>query len=415
MRNILLVAQREYLEQVRKRAFLLSTVLVPLFMGLIVYASVWSGKSLNTSKHIVLASNDAALVQELNAQLLSEKSNKSTYELLTPARAEDRAALVARVNGKGLDGFLWIESEAGKPLSATYESASSGDIGSTERLGDALNRVLVRRRLAERGIATGEADALLKSVDIQTLQVNQQGKEEKSSFLTTFFKGYLMAILLMMTTLMYGMNVARSIIQEKTSRIYEVVLAIARPSDVLAGKLIGAGAVGLTQIAIWVGAAVVLVGGGVVGAQMSGQLDLRFSWVEALLFPAYFVLGYLLNAAMFAGMAATCETEQELQMYAPVTTVPVALSFVLLMPVISNPNSVLSIAASLFPLTAPVIMMFRMGSAMPPAWQFVASIALMIASIWAALKISSKLYRVGILMYGKRATLPEILRWLRVS
>jgi ABC-2 type transport system permease protein len=127
------------------------------------------------------------------------------------------------------------------------------------------------------------------------------------------------------------------------------------------------------------------------------------------------VLGYLLNAAMFAGMAATCETEQELQMYAPVTTVPVALSFVLLMPVISNPNSVLSIAASLFPLTAPVIMMFRMGSAMPPAWQFVASIALMIASIWAALKISSKLYRVGILMYGKRATLPEILRWLRVS
>jgi len=415
MRNIWLVAQREYLEQVRKRAFLLSTILVPVFLGAIVYMSVWSGKSLNTSKHLVLASNDAQLAGQLKTQLLSEKNNKSSFDVIASARAEDRAALVERVNSKDLDGFLWLESAPGKALKATYESPSSGDIGTAERLNAALNHVLVRQRLSARGIDVGQADVLLKDVDVETVQVNKEGKETKSSFLTTFFKGYLMAILLMMTTMMYGMNVARSIIQEKTSRIYEVILAIARPADVLAGKLIGAGAVGLTQIGIWVAAAGFAVSGGVLSAQMSGQLDLHMSVMDAVMFPAYFVLGYLLNAALFAGLAATCETEQELQMYAPVTTVPVALSFVLLMPVMSNPNSAISLAASLFPLTAPVIMMFRMGSAMPPAWQFAASIALMLVTIWAVMKFSSKLYRVGILMYGKRATLPEMLRWLRSS
>ncbi|MDR3723748.1 MAG: ABC transporter permease [Terracidiphilus sp.] len=415
MRNILLVAQREYLEQVRKRAFLLSTILVPAFMGAIVFMSVWSGKNLNSSKHLVLASNDAVLASQVKDQLLSEKNNKSSFDVVAPARAEDRAALVERVNSKDLDGFLWLESAPGKALKATYESPSSGDIGTAERLDSALNHVLVRQRLSARGIDAGQADALLKDVNVETVQVNKEGKETKSSFLTTFFKGYLMAILLMMTTMMYGMNVARSIIQEKTSRIYEVILAIAKPADVLAGKLIGAGAVGLTQIGIWVAAAGFAVSGGVLSAQMNGQLNLHLTWVEAVMFPAYFVLGYLLNAALFAGLAATCETEQELQMYAPVTTVPVALSFVLLVPVMSNPNSVLSIAASLFPLTAPVIMMFRMGSAMPPAWQFAASIALMLVTIWAVMKFSSKLYRVGILMYGKRATLPEMLRWLRSS
>ena len=137
--------------------------------------------------------------------------------------------------------------------------------------------------------------------------------------------------------------------------------------------------------------------------------------MEGILFPVYFVLGYLLYASLFAGLAASCETEQELQMYTPLAALPIWLSFSLIWLVINDPNSAWSVAASLFPATAPIIMMLRMGSQMPPAWQFAASIALMIVSIWAVLWISSRLYRVGILMYGKRATLPELLRWLRYS
>jgi ABC-2 type transport system permease protein len=224
-----------------------------------------------------------------------------------------------------------------------------------------------------------------------------------------------MALLLSMTTMIYGMNVARSIIQEKTSRIFEVMLATAKPGDLLAGKLIGVGAVGLTQIGIWVVCGIAIGGTAIAGPLLSGQLAVHFSWTEAILFPVYFVLGYLLYASLFAGLAASCETEQELQMYTPLAALPIWLSFSLIWLVINDPNSVWSIGASLFPATAPIIMMLRMGSEMPPMWQFAVSIAIMIVSIWAVLWVSSRLYRVGILMYGKRATLPELMRWLRYS
>jgi ABC-2 type transport system permease protein len=224
-----------------------------------------------------------------------------------------------------------------------------------------------------------------------------------------------MALMLSMTTMIYGMNVARSIIQEKTSRIFEVMLSTAKPSDLLAGKLIGVGAVGLTQIAIWVLAGAAIVSAVASRAMMSGQLTVHFSSSEAALFVVYFVLGYLLYASLFAGLASSCETEQELQMYTPLAALPIWLSFSLIWLVINDPNSIWSIGASLFPATAPIIMMLRMGSEMPPLWQVGVSIALMALSVWLVLWVSSRLYRVGILMYGKRATLPELVRWLRYS
>jgi ABC-2 type transport system permease protein len=415
MRNILLIAKREYLEQVRGRAFRLSTILVPLLFVVIVGIIYVSGRGVDSSKHVVIASSDALLAADMRTQLLTRKDAKFEVDVIAPATAEDRAALVQQVKTKAINGFLWIETAAGKEPAATYVSTSSGDFITDARLGSALNRALVRERLAANGVQAGNVEALLKNVEIETRQVSKEGMEVKSNAMTSFYKGYLMAFLLSMTTVVYGLNVARSIIQEKTSRIFEVMLAIAKPGDMLAGKLIGVGAVGLTQIAIWTVAAAVLAGSALAAPILSGTLSIHFSWVEGVLFPVYFVLGYLLYAALFAGLAATCETEQELQMYTPLAALPVWLSFALIVMVVNNPDSLLSIAASLFPATAPIIMMLRMGSQMPPVWQFVASIALMVFSIWGVLWFSTRLYRVGILMYGKRATLPEILRWLRYS
>lgn len=414
MRNLLLVAKREYLEQIRGRAFRITTILVPTLFVALIGVMILAGRSANGAKHIVIASNDAVLAQEVRDQLVSHDDSKSQIEVLGPAAPADRNALVGRVRSKAIDGFLWIDAPQGKAPSALYESQTAGDFITTVKLGSALNHALVRRRLAASGIQSGNVDELLKDVNIDTRTVNKQGQEVKSNAMSSFWKGYAMAILLSMTTMIYGMNVARSIIQEKTSRIFEVMLATAKPGDLLAGKLIGVGAVGLTQIAIWVAAAVI-IGGSVAAPMLSGQFDLHFSWVEGILFPLYFVLGYLLYASLFAGLAASCETEQELQMYTPLAALPIWLSFALIIFVMNNPDSLLSIAASLFPATAPIIMMLRMGSQMPAAWQFIASVAIMILSIWAVLWVSSRLYRVGILMYGKRATLPELIKWLRYS
>ncbi len=415
MRNLMLIARREYLEQIRGRAFKVTTVLVPALFGLVIFIMYLSGRSASGAKHILIASNDVALAADVRDQLAAHGESKSQFEVQAPVTAADRAALVGQVRNKSIDGFLWVDAAPGQSPKAVYESQSSGDFITDARLGTALNHALVRRRLASTGIPEGNIEAMLKDVEIDTLQVNREGKEVKSNAMSSFWKGYVMAILLSMTTMIYGMNVARSIIQEKTSRIFEVMLATAKPSDLLGGKLIGVGAVGLTQIAIWIVAAVAIASYPATVAVLSGNLSIRFSWVEGGLFTAYFVLGYLLYASLFAGLAASCETEQELQMYTPLAALPIWLSFALIVMVVNNPDSAISIAASLFPATAPIIMMLRMGSQMPHPWEFAASITIMVASIWAVLWVSARLYRVGILMYGKRATLPELLRWLRYS
>ena len=414
MRNIVLVARREYLEQIRGRAFRVSTILVPLLFAVIIAVAFLSGRGSGVGKHVIVAAPSVSLAEGIRSQIANDKNAKTMVDVVAPAAPADRPGLVEKVNSKAVDGLLWVDAANGS-TTATYTSQSSGDIVITGRLESALNHALAMERMTARGMKPAEVDALLKDVKVDTLQVDKGGKEVKSSGFGSYFKGYIMALLLSMTTMIYGMNVARSIIQEKTSRIFEVMLAITRPSDMLAGKLIGVGAVGLTQIAIWVLVGALIAAYPAAMATLSGTLSIHVSWVEGILFPVYFVLGYLLYASLFAGLAASCETEQELQMYTPLAALPIWLSFSLIWLVINDPNSVWSVAASLFPATAPIIMMLRLGSQVPPVWQFAASIGLMIASIWIVLWISSRLYRVGILMYGKRATLPELLRWLRYS
>jgi ABC-2 type transport system permease protein len=415
MRNILLVAKREYREQIRGRAFLLSTILLPALFACIFGVGYLSTLSLGSGKHLAVASDDPALAKNIEARLLRKKESKTTVDLYAPVTAADRAKLDEQLKSKSIDGLLDVESTSTGIPAVTYTSPSAGDFVTGSRLEASVDDALVKEKLTAGAVNSADADALLKGVKVESFQMRKDGSKVKSNAIASFYKGYVMAILLSMTTIIYGLNVARSIIQEKTSRIFEVMLSIAKPSDLLAGKLIGVGAVGLTQILIWVVAAAAIITTPIAAAQMTGNFEVHFSWVEAVLFPVYFILGYFLYSSLFAGLAATCETEQELQMFTPLAAVPVWLSFALIMVVINDSNSTASIAASFFPPCAPIIMFLRMGSQVPPFWQFAVSIGLMILSIWAVLWISARLYRIGILMYGKRATLPEILRWIRYS
>jgi len=415
MRNTLLIAKREYLEQIKSRAFKLSTIGLPAALALVFGISYLSSLNLGGQKHMAIVSTDANLANELKSRLTRSKDSTAVIDVVSPATAEERATLTEEVHTKAIDSLLWIETPAGQPPTAEYFSRSAGDFMSTAHLKDALDEGLVSEHLVGGGMQPAQADELLKGVSIQSYQVKKDGRLVKSNAFASFWKGYVMAILLTMTTMIYGLNVARSIVQEKTSRIFEVMLATVKPSDMLAGKLIGAGAVGLTQIAIWLIAGAVLLASPMAAAAMSGNFVVHFSWVECVLFPVYFLLGYLLFSSLFAGLAATCETEQELQMYMPLAAAPTWLSFSMIVLIINDSNSNWSIAASLFPPTAPIVMFLRMASEVPPAWQFAVSIGLMVLSIWATLWFSSRLYRVGILMYGKRATLPELLRWIRYS
>ncbi len=414
-RNVLLIARREYLEKIRGRGFRLSTVLVPALIVLMMGASFFTRRSLGTGKHIVIAGADSALVSAVRGELLSNEDAGLSVNVVAPASEQDRAELAQQVRKKKLDGFLWIDTRPDGTVAATYTSGSATEGATTGSLQNALNRALLQERLAAHGLQPAQIDSLMSRVSVEPLRLDAEGKTAKSSGFMAYAKIIVEIFLLTMPILLYGMDMARSIIEEKSSRIFEVMLSVVRPSDLLTGKLIGIGAVGLTQIAIWIGAAALLSGTALAATAMHGSTSVQFSWTEGVLFPIYFVLGFLLYSALFSGLAATCETVQEFQMYAPLAILPTWFSFGILPIVLNNPNSPWAVGASLFPFTAPFIMVPRAGLLTPPLWQIGVSLALLVLSIWAVLWFSSRLYRVGILMYGKRATLPELVRWLRYS
>ncbi|MGD0157955.1 MAG: ABC transporter permease [Terracidiphilus sp.] len=416
-RNILLVARREYLEQIRGRAFRISTVLVPALLVFLLGVSAFTGRKMASGRHIIIAADNAALAADIRVNLLTDKRAAYTVDTVAPLTGEDRQNLEARLKSKSIDGLLIIDNSASATPKVTYESQSSTDLLDTSRLDDAVDYGFLNLRLAQQGVSPVQLRDINKSVPIETLQVSSSGKTGKSQGMTPFYKAMLMTFLMTMPILLYGFDMARSVIEEKSSRIFEVMLAVARPDDLLTGKLLGVGAVGLTQIAIWMTAAVLFMGSALAAPLLSGQVKIHFTMLEAVLFPVYFILGFFLYSAFFSGLAATCETSQDLQMYISLAVIPTWTSFAILPFLLNNPNSRWVAAASIFPPTAPLVMVPRIGmlSAPYPWGQLALSLALMIFSIWAVIWFASRLYRVGILMYGKRATLPELLRWLRYS
>jgi ABC-2 type transport system permease protein len=412
---MLLIARREYLEAVRGRAFRMTTIGLPAIFAAVLGVGYLSSLGVGANRHMAIVAANADLANQIRDQLVGDKNAKASVEVITQTTEQERESLVRKVQTEQLDGLIWVDAALGKAPTGSFISKSSGDFITAARVKSALTHAVLDARLTDGGMQQKDADKLVEGVPLDTLQVKKDGSLVKTNAEASLWKGYVMAFLLSMTTMIYGMNVARSIIQEKTSRIFEVMLAIARPGDLLAGKLLGIGAVGLTQIAIWLVAGAVLLFSPLAAALMTGEFAVHVSLTEAVLFPMYFVLGYLLYSSLFAGLAATCETEQELQMYMPLAAAPTWLSFALIVLIINDSNSLWSVAASFFPPTAPVIMFLRMASEIPPAWQLAVSIGLLMVSIWAVLWFSTRLYRVGILMYGKRATLPELMRWLRYS
>ena len=415
MRNILLIAKREYLEQIHGRAFIFSTILVPLLIVALLGWSSYTNRNANAGKHIAIASDSAPLANAIRRLMLDDKNANNIVDVFAPATDQDRASLLKRVQSKAIDGMLTINTSSAGAITTTYTSLASGDFVNLSGVRSALNHAVANQRLLASGVKQADIDASLKSVSIDTLQLNRDGRIAKTKGASPFFKALIMALLLSMPIMLYGLDMARAIIEEKTSRIFEVMLSVARADDLLAGKMVGVGAVGLTQIVIWMIAAILLMSSALAAAALTGDFAIHFSWMEGLLFPVYFVLGFALFSAMFSGLAATCETSQDLQKFMPLAIIPLYLSMGLLPVLLKDPNSVWAVGATLFPLTAPYIVLPRMGMAAVPLWQLAASIGLLILSIWGVLWLSSRLYRVGILMYGKRATLPELLRWLRYS
>lgn len=412
MRNMLLIAKREYLEQVRGRSFRISTALVPLLLALLIGGDLLFMRHAESNKHIAIAATDPKLADAVKSELLADNKSGLVVDV-EPASEDELSMLRTQVRNQSLDGLLMIDSETGEPLKAAYLAQSVGDIAWTARLKSALRSALVRQQLLKSGMSEAQIDRLFREVPVETLRIGQRDTIVRGSGIVAMTEVNLMFVVILMPILLHGMDMARSIIEEKSSRIFEVMLAVTRPEDSLSGKLLGTGAVGLTQVLIWVAVGAFASGSAMLASTIGGGIDLHLSFSVLLFFVIYFVLGFLLYSAIFSGLGATCDSAQDLQMYAALILIPVWVAMFAIANLVQHPGSPWNIAASLFPITSPFVMVPRLSIESVPAWQTAASLAILIVSLWIALRFSARLYRVGILMYGKRATLPEILRWLR--
>jgi ABC-2 type transport system permease protein len=421
MHEVLLIARREYLERVRSRAFLMMTILFPLMISLLIGGSVFAGKLSSGVKDIAIASNDAVLAHAVADEMQSEPSNRRNSmqkapEVIAPASDADRAALNRRVEDKSLDGYLWLEQKPGAEApEATFISGSAGDLFSLGGMESAVDHGLERKQLLQHGETEADITAMTHHADIQTMQI-REGRLTPSNSLKSFFGAYAMMFLIYFTVVFYGMNVARSVVEEKTSRIFEVLLSTVRPQSLMAGKLLGVGAAGLTQMGIWfvlLSAVVTTSASASIGPE--GLSAYGIHPLQLFFVVAYFLLGFFFYSAIAAAIGASVSSEQEIQQFSMVIVAPLAVGMVLISYITSNPTALPVVLLSLFPPCAPIVMFLRMSSQMPPAWEIALSMVLMLLSIWGAIWVASRIYRVGILMYGKRATLPEMLRWMRYS
>ena len=431
MRNVWLIIRREYLERVRTKAFIIFTILTPVFMAAVILgpAKLLSMKSQGTRNVAVVApsQSDADLVKAQlegldagkKAPEIGEDQNplpKYSVETKVGANDELKKDLTAQIDSGKLDGYIWITDEEvakGKFSYFTKHASDFIDISAVER---SVNNALMRSRLIAQGLNQEQVENIIKSkLDVDAIRVEKGGKESKAGGMGAIMLPFMLMFLIYITLIIYGVAVMRSVLEEKTSRVMEVMLSSASSTQMMAGKILGVGAVGLTQILIWIGAGFVLSSPGII-AIGSMVKDVKLPIMVFIAFPVFFFLGYLLYSTLYAAIGAMVNSEEEAQQMQWPVLLPLILCTVFAMAVIRDPSSPLAFWASIFPMTAPVVMFLRIVvQPQLPVWQVGLSIVLLILTTIGMVWICGRIYRIGILMYGKRPTLPEIMKWIKYA
>lgn len=430
MRNVWLVVKREYLERVRTRAFVIFTLLMPALVGAMVFVPAkLAGSKSGGTRHVVVVVSDASLGEGVRRELqdksgadeqnrdFADRTNvvATTYKVdVNTAPGEDlRQRLVADVGAGNIDGFVWLTDEAITARKFRYSTKNANDFVESSAIRNAVSAALMKQQLSAHGVSAVEAENMLRRISMDTIRVDK-GKESKPTSTIAFLLPFLLMMMIYMTVLLYGVAVMRSVLEEKTNRVVEVLLSSITARELMAGKILGVGAVGLTQILIWA------VLGGVFSAPTMVAMrpylaDLQMPVSVYVFFPVFFVLGYMLYSTMYAGVASMVNSEEEAQQMQWPIILPLILCTVFAMAVIRQPNSQLAFWTSMFPLTAPIVMFVRIVSQQPPMWQIGLSVAILVVTIYGLMSLCSRIFRVGILMYGKRPTLPELLKWVKYS
>jgi len=410
MRKIWAIVRREFVERVRTRWFWVGALLGPVLFGVVFFLSGQLGRA-GGLKRIAVVDATATQVGARIAEQLARSGNWATEVPAAPGAID---SLTAQVRAKRLDGFLIVTDAALDSGKVEYRGANvfAGKGALQRPVGEALTVV----RLQRAGVDPRLVARASIPLRLETCKISR-GTTCGESAAQSFSLAYFMGIILYTAILLYGINVMTSVLEEKTTRIVEVLVSSLRPFQLLLGKVLGVGAVSIFQFLIWgVAGRLLLARRAPLAAGEAADELFQMPHVTGAtfaVFMAYFLGGFFLYSAMFAAVGAMSSTEQEARQAQQPVAWMLVLSFISMFAMLNDPGSTLAVTLSLIPFSSPVAMPVRWAAGNLPASELALSLAILVAGIVAVTWIAARIYRVGILMTGKRPNLKELVRWVR--
>ncbi len=422
MRKILAVIKREYIQIVRTKGFVVGTVLGPVLMlALIVIPIVVQFISVDQQEKIGVVDLTGRIFSELDKKLDQKLKDGGRRYLLQEFRTKDDIeGLLEDLNKKVLDkelsAYIFIPADVEEGGEAEYVSEHVSDFDKRGNFSQALSSIIIEKRLKGEGLDPLKIGQYMRPVSFVTKKVTTRGVERDTG--GTFMISWFLVLVLYMTVIFYGQIILRGVIEEKSSRMVEIVLSSMRPFQLMAGKILGIAAVGFTQYAIWAlfGIAATRYSQGFVTRFFPAASTFDMPTIPAYIFIyfiVFFILGYFLYGTMYSGIGSMVNNEKEAQQLVMPVTMFLIVPIMLMMFVVRSPESTVSVVLSLIPFFSPILMLLRICILLPPFSQIAASIVLLILTTILMIWLSAKIYRVGILMYGKRPNLSEIVKWMR--
>jgi ABC-2 type transport system permease protein len=425
MHKLWVVIRREFVERVRTKWFVIGTVLGPVFMGLmIVLPIVMAERGGGDRSIVVLDATTDGFGERLTAAMGQIPRVAATRRAVPLERLEEEAAqLAGDVGTTPLDGMMLVTDNTVADGKAEYRGSNVSSLTDMRTLSTTLRGLVFSERLQREGVEPSVVARAQIPVDLTTLQI-RDGKVTGGSAESSFLLAYFIWFLLYIAILLYGVQVLGAVVEEKSSRIVEVLVSSLKPFHLLAGKVVGVGAVGLLQLGIWLGTGKLLLdrradvarwlGQGPEASAAIGQMSFpEVPLGTILLFLTYFLLGYFLYAAMFAGVAAMVNSEAEARQAQTPVVMLLVIPTVLMIGILNNPDGQMALTLSLVPFTSPIAMPVRWAASPVPPSEVAGSIALLFAAVVAIMWVAGRIYRVGILAYGKKPGLKELVRWVR--
>jgi ABC-2 type transport system permease protein len=419
MDKILAIIKREYLTRVKSKGFFIGTILSPVLMMCFAVLPYFLARSSGPDRYriaVIDQHGDPVLVERIASLLAPRRPRDIRYELTREPVASDaeaaarKQALTGEIEAKRLDAYLILPPDALNQNEIICYAKNAANFSNRSRLADAIDKAISESRIALAGLKPDDVRKLTTPVSLQ--MVNERGENERGKMML----GLALLMILYITILVYGVTVMRGVIEEKQSRIIEVLLASVKPFELMLGKVIGIGLVGLTQYVVWaisgIGISLVTTNSALA---LTGNSLPKISITLMVFFVVYYLLGYFLYATLYAMVGAIVSNEDDGNQLQMPISMTFAVSLVLATIVMENPSGTRATVLSLFPYFGPSLMFLRIAFDAAPAWQIALSISLMVATILGSVWLAAKIYRIGVLMYGKRPTLPELARWLRYS